>query len=85
MSKIQYTIRNIPPEVDRTLRARARKSGKSFNSVVVESLARSTPQTKSSDFDKFYKASAKLTRQDHLAMEESAQWLDSLPNEIFDK
>lgn len=34
----QYTIRNIPDQVDRTLRQRARVTGKSFNQVVVEAL-----------------------------------------------
>lgn len=35
-----YTIRNIPDSVDRELRARARKSGKSLNETVIEALER---------------------------------------------
>ena len=35
----QYTIRNVPGNVDRTLRRRAQESGKSFNQVVVEALS----------------------------------------------
>lgn len=38
----QYTIRSIPEPVDRILRSQAKKSGKSFNSVVVEALQRAT-------------------------------------------
>lgn len=35
----QYTLRNIPPEVDRVLRRRAKEGGRSFNQVAVEALA----------------------------------------------
>ncbi len=34
----QYTIRNVPPAVDRVLKRRAKESGKSFNQVAVEAL-----------------------------------------------
>ena len=37
MSK-QYTIRNIPPDLDRALRLRAEDCGKSFNQVALEAL-----------------------------------------------
>jgi plasmid stability protein len=36
---VQYTVREIPPYVDRALRARARETGKSLNEVVRETLA----------------------------------------------
>lgn len=41
MSKhaIQYTLRNIPPDVDKALRRRAKISGRSFNQVALEALA----------------------------------------------
>lgn len=35
----QYTIRNIPADVDRVLRRRAKELGKSFNQVALEALA----------------------------------------------
>ena len=35
----QYTLRNIPQEVDRVLKQRALESGKSFNQVAIEALA----------------------------------------------
>lgn len=35
----QYTIRNVPEEVDVVLRRRAKQLGKSFNQVVLEALA----------------------------------------------
>jgi plasmid stability protein len=37
-SRRQYTIRNIPADVDRTLRLRAKQLGKSFNQVALEAL-----------------------------------------------
>lgn len=35
----QYTIRNIPDQIDSALRRRAKLTGKSFNQVAVEALA----------------------------------------------
>jgi len=37
---MQYTLRNIPPAVDRTLRRRAGEEGKSLNETAVEALCR---------------------------------------------
>lgn len=34
----QYTIRQVPAEVDRVLRRKARKEGRSLNEVAVEAL-----------------------------------------------
>ncbi len=34
----QYTIRNIPDSVDRTLKQRAKAAGKSFNQIALEAL-----------------------------------------------
>lgn len=42
MSKIQYTIRNIPPVVDQVIHKRAKQSGKSFNQTVVDLLTLQT-------------------------------------------
>ncbi len=37
---MQYTLRNIPPALDRALRERAKREGKSLNEVAVRALAR---------------------------------------------
>ncbi len=37
---MQYTLRQIPPVVDRALRRRAHAEGKSLNQVALEALAR---------------------------------------------
>jgi hypothetical protein len=42
MNKLQYTIRNIPPAVDRVIRKRSKQSGKSFNQTVVDMLSLQT-------------------------------------------
>ena len=34
----QYTLRNIPREVDRALKRKSQETGKSFNQVAVEAL-----------------------------------------------
>jgi plasmid stability protein len=39
--QIQYTIRAVPPEVDQSLRRRARREGRSLNDVALEALAKS--------------------------------------------
>ena len=41
---MQYTIRNVSPELHRALKARAKKSGKSVNQVALEALAQSVGQ-----------------------------------------
>jgi plasmid stability protein len=38
---MQYTIRNIPKELDRAIKARAKQLGKSVNQLALETLARS--------------------------------------------
>lgn len=37
-AKSQYTIRGVPASVDRALRARARREGRSLNEVALEAL-----------------------------------------------
>ena len=37
---MQYTIRNVPPILDETLRRAAREQGKSLNEIAIEALAR---------------------------------------------
>lgn len=37
---MQYTIRNVPKEVDKALRERARREGRSLNEVAIEALTR---------------------------------------------
>lgn len=38
MANLQYTIRNIPPTLDKVIRKRAKQTGKSFNQTVVDIL-----------------------------------------------
>lgn len=41
---MQYTIRNVPQELDRAIKARAKKLGKSVNQVALELLSQSFGQ-----------------------------------------
>jgi hypothetical protein len=42
MANIQYTIRNIPPSVDKVIRKRSKQTGQSFNQTVVDLLSLQT-------------------------------------------
>lgn len=42
MKTTQYTIRNIPPALDRVIRKRSAQSGKSFNQTVIDLLSQQT-------------------------------------------
>jgi hypothetical protein len=44
-AKRQYTIRNIPEQLDRTLRRKAKQSSKSFNQIALEALAAGAGET----------------------------------------
>ena len=37
---VQYTLRNVPPELDAALRERARRESRSLNEVALEALRR---------------------------------------------
>jgi len=52
MSKVQYTIRNVPEQVDRVIRKRAKATGKSFNQTVVDLLVLQTFGTLKPKIDK---------------------------------
>jgi hypothetical protein len=81
MNKTQYTIRSIPPKLDRTLRNQANRTGKSLNEVVIESLARGAGvdiKTQTfQDLDWF----VGVMKHDP-AFDEALEWLDSLPKEM---
>ncbi|HTC90063.1 MAG TPA: hypothetical protein VK686_17265 [Bryobacteraceae bacterium] len=48
---VQYTIRGVPPEVDRVLRKKAAQLKISLNQVVIEELTRATiGRTRKADF-----------------------------------
>ena len=57
MNNIQYTIRNVPPELDKALRIRSKKRKQSFNTTLIEALKlsdTSNNQQSNSDLDWFY-------------------------------
>jgi hypothetical protein len=41
---VQYSIRNVPPELDAALRERAKRLGKSLNTIALEALASAVAQ-----------------------------------------
>ncbi len=56
--KLQYTIRNIPPAIDRALRQNATRTRRSLNEVALEALAKSAnvegEMRKHRDLDQFF-------------------------------
>ena len=56
MKNIQYTIRNVPQDLDAKLRLRSKKRGESFNKTLIHALISSTMPANdtSSDLDWLY-------------------------------
>lgn len=56
MSNIQYTIRNVPPDLDKSLRLRSKKHQQSFNTTLIKALQLSTDISlgTAKDLDWFY-------------------------------
>lgn len=81
MSK-QYTIRSIPAPVDTVLKQMAEKSGKSFNSVVVEALERATGVTSAVNIYTDLDDLIGIGIADEQSFDEAIGLLDKLPNDL---
>lgn len=81
MNSVQYTIRSIPPKLDKSLRLQAKKTGKSLNEVALESLAKGAGVDISTqtfhDLDWFVGS-----MKPDPGFDEALRWLDSLPKEM---
>ena len=80
MNSIQYTIRAIPPKLDKTLRQQSKVSGKSLNEVVIAALAKGagiTPDATFNDLD-WLIGNKSLGS----SFDKNLEWLDNLPNEL---
>jgi hypothetical protein len=80
MNSIQYTIRSIPPGLDKVLRQKSRETGRSLNDVVISTLERGsgvTFKTKFRDLDWFI-GSKSLSHH----FDKSMEWLDNLPKDM---
>ena len=80
MDGIQYTIRRVPRSLDSELRREARSSGKSLNTLVVETLQQAKLPSSAVAHDDLDWFVGKETRgQDD---SDAAQaWLDALPTD----
>ena len=81
MSSTQYTIRSIPPKLDKTLRNQASKTGKSLNEVVLESLAKGAGVDIKSEAFKDLDWFVGAMKADP-GFDEALEWLNSLPKEM---
>lgn len=81
---MQYTVRSVSPIVDKALRARAKKTGKSLNTTALEALAKGIGVSDTPivyhDLDWFI-GSKSLDKE----FDEAMKWHDNLPNDIFDE
>jgi hypothetical protein len=80
MNSIQYTVRGVPPELDAELRREAHTTGKTLNSVVVETLehAKLPPAAVIHDDLDWFVGNAPGGESDFDAAQ---AWLDALPAE----
>ncbi len=79
MQSIQYTVRGVPAELDAELRREARATGKTLNSLVVETLEQAKLPLSTvvhEDLDWFIGA---LDVEDDF--DSALTWLDALPND----
>jgi len=81
MDNTQYTIRSVPSGLDKSLRLQAKKSGKSLNEVLIESLAKGAgvniKTKKFNDLDWFIGAMKPDAKSDA-----ALNWLESLPKDM---
>ena len=80
MSRIQYTVRGVPAEVDDELRAEARATGKTLNAVVLATLehAKGPSEPAARDDLDWFIGSESTDRGD---LDAAQEWLDALPTE----
>jgi hypothetical protein len=79
MNSIQYTVRGVPAELDAELRREARTTGKTLNSLVVETLehAKLPSSTVIHDDLDWFVGNAPRDESDLVA----EAWLEALPAE----
>lgn len=80
MSNRQYTVRSVPPKLDTALRRRARKTGKSLNEVLIESLAVGAGVSPDANFDDldWFIGNKSLGA----SFTDEIDWLDAAPKEV---
>ncbi len=82
MNSRQYTIRSIPPNVDKALRRRAQKTGKSLNEVVIEVLTSATGESTTPEEYNDLNWFIGNKSLDDATFDEAIDWLDSAPREL---
>ena len=78
----QYTIRNIPTQVDQSLRRRAKLLGKSFNQVALEALASGAGETLRPTRD-FSKVIGSMSEKEALNLDEEIKLQRQVDPELW--
>ena len=80
MSSIQYTIRRVSPALDAELRREAGDTGKTLNSVVIQTLENAKLRSTASEYDDLDWFIGRIPAGTNDEADAQA-WLDSLPVE----
>lgn len=80
MNSTQYTIRSVPPKVDKALRQQARKNGQSLNETIVNALAKAAGVDTNATYNDLDWLIGSHTLDD--SFDQAQNWLDSAPKEI---
>ncbi|MGK5084031.1 hypothetical protein WDW37_12105 [Bdellovibrionota bacterium FG-1] len=78
----QYTIRSVPEQVDRVLRKNARATGKSFNQVALEALARGAGESLRPKRD-FSEVIGSLSEKEAVRIEEEIRLQHQIDPELW--
>lgn len=82
---IQYTIRNIPPSVDRALRRRAKITRRSFNQTVIDELSKNFPKTSARSSDRFGWLANTMTAEDAAIFDSTITELNKPDNGFWEQ
>ncbi|MEK7059174.1 MAG: hypothetical protein AAB971_00215 [Patescibacteria group bacterium] len=82
MTKLQYTIRNIPPMVDQAIRKQTEQTGKSFNQTVVDILSLQTLGTTNPKVDNNFDWLYNKNTLDE-SFDETIENLSSIDNQLW--
>jgi hypothetical protein len=80
MNNMQYTIRSVPSNVDKALRRRAQKTGKSLNEVAIEALTKGAGVTLDATFNDLDWLIGSKSLDG--SFDEAMVWLESLPKDM---
>lgn len=80
MNSIQYTVRGVPPDLDAELRRESRATGKTLNSLVVETLEHAKLPSSTAIHDDLDWFIGNAPGEEG-SLDTALAWLDALPTQ----